>query len=79
MLLSLSMKVSSVPFLPRKDLMSLSSYQLREGILSPPTSGWPHMIREKAWKLSMGRDERFPGERSLSSEFSSEKLTREDS
>lgn len=38
-LLSLLISLSSVPFFPRKDLMSLSSYQLSEGIRSPPTSG----------------------------------------
>lgn len=58
--------------------MSWSSYQLNEGILSPPTSGCPHMILEKARKLSRGIVERFVGVKSLSSEFSCEKLDREE-
>ena len=73
------MSVTSVPFLPRKDLISLSSYQLREGIFSPPTSGCPHMILEKALKLCRGTEERFSGDSSRSSALSSTKLERDES
>lgn len=37
-------------FLSRKALTSLSSYQLREGILSPPPSGCPQAMRDRAVK-----------------------------
>lgn len=75
-LLSWSTTVSSVPFLPKKDLMSLSSYQLREGMCSPPISGWPHMILVKALKLSFGRAVRFSGDRRRRAELISAKLER---
>lgn len=77
-LLSWSRSVSSVPFLPKKDFMSLSSYQLRDGIRSPPMSGWPHMIFEKAWKLSLGSAVRFCGDRRRRAALISTKLEREE-
>lgn len=72
--LSFSMSFSSVPSLPKKDLMSWSSYQLKDGIFSPPTSECPHIILEKARKLSRGSTEPFSGKNSFSSSFSSVKL-----
>lgn len=62
-LLSRSRSVCSVPFFPKKALMSLSSYQLSDGIRSPPNSGWPHIIFENARKLSLGSAERFSGDK----------------
>lgn len=77
-LLSRSRSVSSVPFFPKKDLMSLSSYQLSDGMRSPPTSGWPHIIFEKARKLSLGIAERFSVDRRRRAALMSTKLEREE-
>lgn len=77
-LLLRSRSVSSVPFLPKKDFMSLSSYQLSDGMRSPPTSGWPHMILEKAWKLSLGITVRFSVDRRRRATLISMKLEREE-
>lgn len=75
--LSSSESFSSVLSFPKKDLMSWSSYQLKEGILSP-TSGCPHIILEKARKLSRAITEPFSGNISLSSAFNSIKLEKAD-
>lgn len=78
-LLSWSRSVSSVPFFPKNDLMSLSSYQLSDGMRSPPTSGWPHTIFEKARKLSRGIAERFSVDSSRRAALISMKLESEES
>lgn len=77
-LLLCSTFTSSVPFLPKKDLMSLSSYQLRDGMRSPSSSWWPHTIFEKALKLSLGIAVRFSGDRTRRAALMSAKLEREE-
>lgn len=77
-MLSWSSTVSSVPFWPKKDLRSLSSYQFSDGTRSPPSSGWPHMILEKARKLSMGSAVRLSEDKRRRASFNSVKLEREE-
>lgn len=68
---------SSDASLPNKDLKSWSSYQLNDGIRSPPVSGWPHMIFEKALKRSPSAA-LLSGVRRLRATLISVKLDREE-